>query len=265
MYLRGLSTASKGFALTKIEESLKKMKTQQKVALLPTLKPFASPHDMGQYLVPLLASERLGYEEHYTDHSQKANTLWYASTVLGVLLGPTLVKKVSERWTRFNNYYSSTKTNTITVTFFVISTLIGTMTASINSSHHVVWNDQVSNTGFINYDLRKYSSLGQSIAVANENLLEYFNRHPEELEERILSFLKEHAEGDVLLWHDLTKGKFVTWVNGLLRVFLFRRSQSRQTCQWRDGEVPVQSIKPRCLRSSPHLETSFRPYYIDNF
>ena len=120
MYLRGLSTASKGFALAKVEESLKKMKTEEKVALLPTLRPVTSKHDHGQALVPLLKSERLGYEEHYTDHSQKANILWYASIILGALLGPALVRKLSQHWSRLNAYLQVNKANTLITNLGII-------------------------------------------------------------------------------------------------------------------------------------------------
>ena len=90
------------------------------------------------------------------------------------------------------------------------------MTASINSSYHVVWSERVSSTGFINHYLKAFSSFEiVSGAVANERLLKYFNMHPEELDERILSFLKEHSDGDVLLWHDLRKGTFISLIKDL--------------------------------------------------
>ena len=206
-----MSTASKAFVLAKVDESLKKMKTTEKVALLPTLRVASSQNYLGNTLVPLLTPERLGYEEHYTDHSQKAKILWYASGGLGALLGPKVLQKLSHRWIGLNSYLQSgPKANTIIANLFLMYLWFGTMTAFINTSYHTVWDEKVSGTGFVNYDLRNYSSLEMiSRDVASERLVEYFNRHPEELDERILSFLKEHSEGDVFLWHDLNLGRLM--------------------------------------------------------
>ena len=205
-----MSTASKAFVLAKVDESLKKMKTTEKVALLPTLRVASSPNYLGSALVPLLTPERLGYEEYYTDHSQKAKILWYASGGLGALFGPKVLQKLSQRWIRLSSYLQSGKTNTIVANLVIFYLWFGTMTAFINTSYHTIWDEKVSGTGFVNYDLRNYSSIQMvSRDVASERLVEYFNRHPEELDERILSFLREHSEGDVFLWHDLNLGRLM--------------------------------------------------------
>ena len=87
MYLRGLDQLAKGMCLAKIDESLKRMKTSEKVKLLPMTSG-------ANYVVPLLPDERRRAKVDFVPFHEKASFAWWAGSLAAVVATPKLMQRV---------------------------------------------------------------------------------------------------------------------------------------------------------------------------
>ena len=199
MFLRNLDQMTKGLCLAKIDESLKRMKTREKLKLLPLSN--------NNYLVPLLPNERHKCKADFIPYYDKASFAWWAGSIASIIAVPKLMQRIILSNPSLKHFVADKGALSGQLLISGPSLIvIGAFTSLINESIARQWREQVNPGGFVAADLAQYRA-GQDLITNNVELVEsYFDEHPDELNERLLAFLNEHEQRELFLWRDMTKG-----------------------------------------------------------